>query len=81
MNFFGYLDLNSTRDQRRTQEGHLRLFAYLTSFMCLVVAVTGTFWVVTEVQEKNENKTPLEKDQAMTLKHLEKTRGMFRKLR
>jgi hypothetical protein len=80
MNFFGYLDLNSTREQRRAQESHLKWFSCLLSLMCLAVAVSCSYWVIMETQEIRRAKTPIEKDQEMTMRQLEKMRHKFRKL-
>lgn len=80
MNLFGYLDLNSTREQRRRQEMHLKLSSYGMSTLCLALAASCTFWVISDVGERRV-KTPTEKAQEMTMKQLEKMRGKFRKLR
>lgn len=80
MNLVGYLDLNSTREQRRRQEMHIKMSSYGMSVLSLTLAASCTFWVMAESGERSA-KGPGEKGHETTIKQLEKMRGKFRKLR
>ena len=81
MNAFRIIDLNSTRSQRRKQEGHLVIISYFMCGLLLLVSASCIFWVVMEKLEPPPERSQLEKDQEDTRKQMDVIRSRFNKLR
>ncbi|MFZ4765812.1 MAG: hypothetical protein ACOYMN_12745 [Roseimicrobium sp.] len=68
MSFFGVLDLNSTRDQRRRQEAHLAIMAYFMCLISLATCASCIYWAAVEYKEYHRPKTRFELDLERTRK-------------
>ena len=75
MNFLGIIDLNSTREHRRRQEGHLKIISIILCILLLLISASCIYWVVLEVQEGKRERTPFEKDQDDTRRIMDKIRS------
>ena len=82
MTFFGIADLNSTREQRRQQEFYLSVFSYVVFSLLLAISAISAYWVVIQVQERNQPRSDYEQAKDKTLLDVEKmkARKQFRKL-
>ena len=75
LNAFSIIDLNSTRDQRRKQEAHLKLVCIILLILLLLVGLSCAAWVVMEAREPVPERTEFEKDQDATRKQMDKIRS------
>ncbi|MDB6140847.1 MAG: hypothetical protein JWO94_3919 [Verrucomicrobiaceae bacterium] len=62
LDFFGVLDVETTRKERREQEGHISLLAYTLCFLLIATAVSCSFWSFDLIRDYRRSKTPAERD-------------------
>jgi hypothetical protein len=60
LDFFGVLDVDTSRTSRRGQENTLRFFAYLIFVLLMGMCVSLCFWSVDEWRDQQRPRTPLE---------------------
>jgi hypothetical protein len=75
MNLFSVPDLNSTREQRRRQEGHLAIMAYFMCLLSLAVGISCIYWTAVEIQELRRPKTQFERDLERTRREAEQMKA------
>lgn len=62
LDFFGILDSDTTREERRSQEGQIR-FMSLTLFLCVTaLSVSCAFWCVDQLRDGQRGKTAVERE-------------------
>ena len=62
LDLFGVLDVETTREERRKQEGHLSVLAYMLFFLLLTTAVSCSFWSFDQIRDNLRPKTTAERE-------------------
>ena len=62
LDIFGVLDVETTREERREQEGHITLLAYALLFLLLATTVSCSFWSFDMIKENRRPKTAAERE-------------------
>ncbi len=62
LDLFGVLDVETTRVERREQEGHISVLAYTLFFLLLTTAVSCSFWSFDLIRDNRRPKTPAERE-------------------
>lgn len=58
----GMLDTDTTREDRRLQEGQMRFMAFALFFLLAALGVSCAFWSVEQVREGKRTKTTVERE-------------------
>jgi len=75
MDLLGVLDVDSNRDQRRSQERQMS-FVCLTMFMLLLAtSLSGAFWTFDLVRDDKRDKTRFERDEVSTNREIERVKN------
>lgn len=62
LDLFGIIDVETTREERRAQEGQISILAYTLLFLLLTTAVSCSFWSFDMIKDKRRPKTAVERD-------------------
>ncbi len=74
LDLFGVIDVETTREERRQQEGHVSAMAYTLLFLLVTTAVSCTFWSFDLIREGKRSKTTIEREIEFT-RHYVSARG------
>lgn len=82
MTFLGMADLNSTREDRRRQEGHLAIICYVMFSMLLAASGISAYLVVVQMQAQRQPRSEYQQAKDKTSLDVEKMRAKksFRKI-
>ena len=71
LDLLGVLDVDTSREQRRTQERHIALMgnAFLIAFAAATLSCV--FWTVDQIREQRREKTPVEREFELTRREIE----------
>lgn len=75
LDMLGMLDTDTTREDRRLQEGHLRIMAFALFFLLIALGVSCTYWSVEQVREGKRTKTTVERELEYLRREAEGARG------
>jgi hypothetical protein len=70
LDMFGVIDVETSREQRRKQEGHLSIMAYTLLFLLVATAVSCSFWSFDLIREGRRTKTTMERDLEYTRRYV-----------
>ncbi len=70
LDLFGVIDVETTREQRRQQEGHMAILAYNLLFLLLATGVSCSFWTFDKVRLDRNGKTTVERDLEYTRQYV-----------
>ncbi len=62
LDFFGILDSDTTREERRAQELHIRLLALVLCLLLVALAFSCSFWCADQVREGSRPKSTAERE-------------------
>ena len=62
LDLFGVIDVETTREERREQEGHISMLAYTLFFLLLTTAVSCSFWSFDLIRDYRRPKTAVERE-------------------
>ena len=62
LDFFGILDSDTTREERRAQEAQIRFLAIILSLLLLALSVSCAFWSADQMREGLRPKTTAERE-------------------
>ena len=62
LDFFGILDSDTTREERRAQEAQIRFMAIILSLLLLALSVSCAFWSADQMREGLRPKTTAERE-------------------
>jgi hypothetical protein len=62
LDVFEVMDVETTREERREQEGHISLLGYSLFFLLLTMAVSCSFWSFDIIRDNRRVKTPAERE-------------------
>ena len=79
LDFLTVLDIDTTREQRRVQERHMAVMAYLMLAISAASAVSCAFWTFDQVREVQRFKTAPERDAENIRKQIERVKNMPRR--
>lgn len=79
LDFLTVLDIDTDREERRKQERHLGVLAYLLFIVFIMSVVSCAFWTVDQVKEMQRQKTPPERDSEYMRRQIEQVGRIPRK--
>jgi hypothetical protein len=79
LDLLGVLDVDSTRELRRTQEMHMAVMAYVMFVLFLATAMSCSFWAVDQMRDQARDKTAAERDNDFQQRQIEKVGRIPRK--
>lgn len=62
LDMLGMLDTDTTREDRRLQEGQMRFMAFALAILLAALGVSSTFWCLEQVREGKRTKTVMERE-------------------
>lgn len=62
LDLFGVIDVETAREERRRQEGHISVLAYTLLFLLLTAVVSCSFWSFDLIRDNQRPKTAAERD-------------------
>ncbi len=75
MDLLGVLDVDSDREERRTQEKQMSLACYILFVLLLATSLSGAFWTIDLVREFKRDKTRFEREIENSVREIDKVRG------
>ena len=75
LDFFGVLDSDTTRPERRSQEGQIRVMALLLCLLFFSLSVSCAFWCADEVRDGLRPKSTAERELEYLKRRADKSRG------
>jgi hypothetical protein len=79
LDLLGTLDVDTTREQRRQQEGHITALSYVMFVLFLALGLSCAFWAVDQVREQVREKTSAERDNDFQRRLIEEVARIPRK--
>lgn len=75
MDLLGVLDVDSNRDQRRSQERQMTFICFTLFLLLLSTGLSGAFWTVDLVRDHKRDKTRFERAAESSNREIEKVKS------
>lgn len=74
MDLLGVLDVDSNREQRRSQERQMSFICFTLFMLLLATGLSGAFWTVDLVRDHRRGKTRSEREEQSSNREIEKVK-------
>jgi hypothetical protein len=81
MDLLGVLDVDSNRDQRRSQERQMSFICFTLFMLLLTTGLSGAFWTVDLVRDHKRDKTRFERAEQSSNREIEKVKRQPQSIR
>ncbi len=81
MDILGVLDVDSDREQKRTQETQMAIICYVMFVLLLATSLSGAFWTIDQVREYKREKTWYERNVDSSNREIEKVKSQTQSIK